>query len=271
MWFSRKSRIEKLKNELRDEMLPSLVAEAKYIARKELESEEAKRIARGFIVSDSNIKTQDVHKIARLIINKATTYKHIHDITKKLEDKQDLKLKERELEECKDNLANLLDKHVSKSVNLISELTEENRQFILEFDNLKLSKSKTKVIVYKHFLYTNPREYTVLNSLEYLYRPYISLEKYKNKVKVLWGVNYIAKVVKADNNLNQLFPVRVLEKELTEDDLKSLDGGIQYLTKNSVKVDFLGLVLTVTYDDNIVDTASLYVPGGVDRVVHGKL
>lgn len=271
MWFSRKARIEKLKNEIRDEMLPSLVAEAKYIARKELEAEEAKKIARGFIVSDSNLKTQDVHKIARLIINKATTYKHIQDITKRLENIEDLKLKEREIEECKDSLANLLDKHVSKSVNLISELTEENKQFILEFDNLKLSKSKTKVIVYKHFLYASPGEYTVLNSLDYLYRPYISLEKYKNKVRVLWGVNYVAKVVKTDNNLSKLFPIRVLEKELTEEDLKTLDGSIQYITRNSVKLIFLGLVLTVTFDDDIVDTASLYVPGGVDRVVHGKL
>lgn len=275
MWFNRKARIEKLKNELRHEirieMLPELIAEAKILAMKEIQAEEAQRIANGFKISSVDIKTKDVHKIARLIINKATTYKHIQDIIKKSKDEETIRIKEKEIKDCEDSLANLLDNHVSKSLNLISELNEENKKFIEEFDNIKLSKSKNKVIVYKHFLYTNPREYTVLNSLDYLYRPYISLEKYKDKVRIIWGVNYLAKIVKSDKSLSETFPIRVLEKELTEEDLKQLDGSIQYLTRNSVKVDFLGLVLTVTFDNNIIDTASLYVPGGIDRLVHGKL
>lgn len=270
MLFYSKKRIMKLKDELRAEMLPGLIEEAKELARKEIIKEETSRRMRGFVRVSQNTGIQDPNKVARVFINKVTDLKHLRNSVQTLKAENAIQLNEKEIEVCKDTIQTLLDRHLSKSRVLLEALDDSNKQFILEFDSLKLNDSKTKAIVYKDFVRRSERQYNVINSLKYYYRPYISVEKNGVEVLIKWGLNLIPSVIKDDKYLLEIYPLKSFERELSEEDLETLDGSILYTSRTTAKVQFLGLVLTVTFKGEEVEIASLHVPGGIDKVAYGR-
>lgn len=270
MVFYSKKRINKLKDKLRAEMLPDLIEEAKELAKKEIIREETSRRMRGFVRVSQNTGIQDPNKIARVFINKVTDLKHLRNSTKTLETENAKQLNSKEIQVCKDIAQTLLDRHLSKSRELLEDLNEVNKQFILEFDSLKLNDNKTKAIVYKDFVRRSERQYNVINSLKYYYRPYISVEKNGVEVLIKWGMHLIPSIIKDDKYLLEIYPIQNFERALSEEDLKELDGSILYTSRTTAKVQFMGLVLTVTFKGEEVEISSLHVPGGIDKVVYGR-
>ena len=94
----------------------------------------------------------------------------------------------------------------------------------------------------------------------------------KNGVEVLikWGMHLIPSIIKDDKYLLEIYPIKNFERALSEEDLKELDGSILYTSRTTAKVQFMGLVLTVTFKGEEVEISSLHVPGGIDKVVYGR-